>query len=428
MCGGDAVGSNNGKSNILPPDEAIRLLWGLTSTFCHEEEKDLTKGYQKVIYDEFKQISDLIYKGSGSESQIKKIIENNTKIQDYIKLNRIEIEKKIPNVIKKEFIDFIDSIIKKEGDITGELEELKKSLTVYIEPEDLEYLRRILPVMVSSLRSLHTIYQGREVSFNEIKKIRDAIGADIDEKKTLGTNIKSFITKLPGMSAGGITGYLLAEEYLFCYGDWMKYLIAIIAAGLGYLVQLGMMTWYQRKKRWNSIRLDYERNLFYLQYIERIRETLGTTYMIIHKIHHVVYSENGDYTKPIKDEINDIINNIISGIEPKYCRYIHYHMNIDTRWWHYPYFMKYTKINRWPLCVTGERGCCMDQGIINENGSKKICDSYCKWYDYEEKYIHESICKKNWHKLGNIFFPHTYKPECFCTNIPPKSPENGEGE
>jgi hypothetical protein len=89
---------------------------------------------------------------------------------------------------------------------------------------------------------------------------------------------------------------------------------------VGYLINM-LIVYYARKYRQRQyVVQDYERNLYYIQYIDRISVLLNTLYEDIDLSHKQVFG----YKYPIEKgkTAKELIDNLLLGIRPTYCKYV----------------------------------------------------------------------------------------------------------
>ena len=202
---------------------------------------------------------------------------------------------------------------------------------------ELKYVTGAKGMIFSSLRSLDTIYKGRNLNFDENEKLRSVYLETIKENINFGYKAKDFLKSLPTMTIGTAGGVTLASQ-LGIEGNLLIGLGAALA-GVGYLVNVLIVRLMRKRTQRLYIKEDYDRNLYYDQYIMRIVVSLTSLYMDLNRFHKKVfneaYSDEGD--------IKDIVENVLKGARATSCEYTQKHMD-----------EKKITPELWPICETGD--------------------------------------------------------------------------
>lgn len=207
--------------------------------------------------------------------------------------------------------------------------------------EEKEYVSNAMALIESSLRSLDTVYKGRKLNFDENEKLRSAYLDSIKERIEFGKKAQDFLQSLPSVSIGAAGGVTLAKVlestpavsnlHLWCMG------IALGAAG--YIVNLYFVRRARRQRQLLYIAQDYDRSLYYDQYISRTSVILTTLYLDIERLHKKVFGE------PYPDEAgsaSEATGDLIKSVRPTFCKFVHKHM-----------VEKKITPELWTLCETG---------------------------------------------------------------------------
>ncbi|HET6347763.1 MAG TPA: hypothetical protein VFH88_01640, partial [Candidatus Krumholzibacteria bacterium] len=174
----------------------------------------------------------------------------------------------------------------------------------------------------SSMRSLETVYKGRELNFKENAILRESYLKTIEETQNFGTQTSDFLKGLPAMVVGGAGGVTLGE-YLHLSP------IQLWAVGLGLAaVGFGIKTIFVKKARTQTQHLyvaqDYERDCYYEQYVERVKDILMGLLLDLEHIHKKVFGEY--YTSDDVDKATAEVECILLGVNPTFCKFVHKHM------------------------------------------------------------------------------------------------------
>jgi len=335
------------KTSLLPPSTAVRMAWACTGTFTREGH---SKFYTSLVDEAMKDIKSPLRK-KGNENK-------NTK-----EIEQIENEKK--------------------------------------------YLTRAKAAMSACLRSIHTIYSGRNLNFDENKKLRETYLESVKESIDFGNKLKDFLKSLPTMTFGAVSGAAIFEKYvkpsletlaeelaeelpedsvtLFLEkftedSALLLWILVVLGIVIGYIINdLVIVKWTRKRKQMLYVIHDYERNIYYESYLDHVAALLKSLYRDVDQIHDEVFRE--PYLKEEGEEkekkINEIVSNLIDEARPKRCKHVYRHM-------------KEKKITPglWILCETGYK-----EGLER-----------CPHWRYEGKSEKNEITgiQKLWYKIRNI--------------------------
>lgn len=204
------------------------------------------------------------------------------------------------------------------------------------------YLAGAMASMDVSFRNLDMIYKGRQLNFQENEQLRTAYLDSVNENINFGSKAKDILKSLPAMSIGGAgsvtVGNLLAEKFKLDSAELLG--IGLAFMGIGYLVNLAIVRSMRRRKQMLYVQQDYERGLYYDQYLSRVAIVLTSLYLDLDRIHKNVFGQS--YFVKEKEDVETIVSAMLKGVRPTFCDYIHKHMH-----------QKKITPELWSLCETG---------------------------------------------------------------------------
>lgn len=205
---------------------------------------------------------------------------------------------------------------------------------------DKEYINGAIATMYTALRSLDTVYRGRELNFEENEKLRKTYLEAVQKNIEFGKKAMDYLKTLPTMVISG-TGGVTAAELLFKVFD-IRFLaiVGLFFAGLGFLGHLIYVRLTRNFKLNLYVTQDYERNLYYEQYVNRVTAILQNLYDELDHLHQNVFGFS--YSQVFYSDENNNIEQFLSGIHPTFCKSIHKHMS-----------EKKIKSKHWTRCETG---------------------------------------------------------------------------
>ena len=192
-----------------------------------------------------------------------------------------------------------------------------------IDNEESQYVVSAIAAIQSTRRSLDTVYKGRKLNFDENKKLRSAYLDSIKEGIDFGKKAQDFLRSLPAMTIAGAGGLTLADYFQF---SGIKLWGAVLGlAAIGYLINMMIKRYARRMSQMLYIKQDYERNMYFQQYIARVQLILESLYADIDQIHHNLFGI--PYPDPDKERaLQRIVRELLAGVQPTPCKYIHKHM------------------------------------------------------------------------------------------------------
>jgi hypothetical protein len=208
------------------------------------------------------------------------------------------------------------------------------------------YVNNAATDLEATMRTMHTIYKGRELNFQEIDKIRSASLENISQDLQFGRNAQDFFKSLPTMAITSGASTITLNKVLesFSLPSWTFWLIGIGSAGLGFFINIGIVRWNSKARQAEYIRQDYERTRYFQHYLIRIRTALLNLYYDIDRLHARYF--NKTYPLGEFESAEKIIDNMLQGARPTLCKYVFDHLN-----------RKLIKANLWTLCETGRESC-----------------------------------------------------------------------
>jgi hypothetical protein len=203
-----------------------------------------------------------------------------------------------------------------------------------------KYVTSASATIKASLRSLETAYKGRDLNFHENEQTREAYLKTVEESISFGERAKDVLKSLPTMTIGAAGGVTLAKA--LDLSDINLWILGIGLAALGYVINFIFVRWARHNTMMLYVHQDYERGLYYRQYVGRVKSILRGLYRDVEHIHERVFRsrydpDSSDY-KPEK-----VIDSILVGVNTTFCPYVHKH--IEER---------KVKPHIWPRCESGD--------------------------------------------------------------------------
>lgn len=194
----------------------------------------------------------------------------------------------------------------------------------------------------ATMRSLDTIYKGRQLNIEENDKLRNENLENIKQDMQFGRNARDAVKSLPTMAITSGVGTISLNQLLQSWDlpAWSLWLIGLGTAGVGYFINFGFISWASSRRQILFVRQDYERDMFYQQYLVRVRTALINLYNDIDRLHY--NSFNSYYPAGASENAISIVEGMLKGVQPTMCEYVHKHMDCGI-----------ITPDIWTLCETG---------------------------------------------------------------------------
>lgn len=204
------------------------------------------------------------------------------------------------------------------------------------------YVDWVCAAIGATYRDLVTIMNGRNLNFDDVKKLRDTEIENINYYSQFTTNLQSSIPRISGMTIGGVSVSIILTKLLPNLEVYFLPLLAIGAA-IGYFLNGAIIIpLTQKKMQIQKIKLDYDRNRYYEQYVERSKAALIALYLSADRHHKNIFGDFYDSEKARPDDVKIIIDEVLGGISSTMCKNVSKCMigNIVTP-------------DMWSVCETG---------------------------------------------------------------------------
>jgi hypothetical protein len=204
------------------------------------------------------------------------------------------------------------------------------------------YVTAAAATMRASLRSLDTAYKGRQLNFEENEKLRAAYLESVAETLEFGTKASDFIKTLPTMTvsaAGGVT----AAQIVGLSGG-VLWAVGLALAALGYLVNVLAVRKARAKRQRLYVAQDYERSLYYDQYVTRVARILEGLLLDLERLHNRVFAQYFD-AEHSPSVVTRMVGEVLAGVRPTFCPHVHKHIKEGN-----------VTPELWALCETGDQG------------------------------------------------------------------------
>ena len=191
-------------------------------------------------------------------------------------------------------------------------------------PQQQKYVSQAIASIYASLRSLDIVYKGRNLNFDDNEKLRQAFLDGVKQDVDFGTKAKDIVRSLPAMVLGGAGGLTVGQitQNLFGLTDILLGALFLAGIGISYPAYAVYVRYKRKQKLQCYIAQDYERNLYYYEYVERVETILTELYDDLNSIHQDVFQ--APYQNPPQNR--NVVTGIIKGLKSNFCENIHRHM------------------------------------------------------------------------------------------------------
>jgi hypothetical protein len=205
--------------------------------------------------------------------------------------------------------------------------------------KELSYVEGAVSAINHGLRNLAIIAELRKKNFQEVDRLRDAQLSVIEHFQTLTASWQSLGPRLGAAGIGGVLGGSLSTVLGNLPGE-VNAAISIGGMIFFYLLHgVVVVPIVKRFKMKDIMKRDYDRNLYYDQYLERSKLALRSTYRDLQRLHTSIFARPYDETA----NEDSLVESWIAGAKPTMCEHVHNHMaqGIITA-------------DLWSMCETGD--------------------------------------------------------------------------
>lgn len=200
------------------------------------------------------------------------------------------------------------------------------------------YVANAIMSLDACFRSLDVIHKKRELNFADNEKLRSAFLESVRDYMAFGSKARDVLKSLPAMAIGGAAGGATVAQ-VFSLSNTALWLYGLGLAGVGYLVNVGLVRLYRRRQQNFFVIQDYERSVYFDQFISQVAAVLIDLYLDLDRMHQNAFGER----YPVGDAgAVEIVESILGGVRPTFCRYVHSHIR-DGR----------ITPELWPICESG---------------------------------------------------------------------------
>lgn len=222
------------------------------------------------------------------------------------------------------------------------LKALKETAQTSPDPKEKDYVPKAIDYIRACQRSLATINAARNLNFGEVKEMRDAQRENIEAYSKLTANWQSAWPRLASVGIGGSAGAITLVDLVKPYYPAVNpALMFVLGAGILYVAnEFFVLPLVRRRLMLERVRGDYDRDLYYGQFVQRTRAALISLYLDVDRAHAHPDSFGSPYD-PQADPAK-IVEGALGGVFPVLCPKVHAHMNDGL-----------ITPNLWSMCETG---------------------------------------------------------------------------
>lgn len=184
-----------------------------------------------------------------------------------------------------------------------------------------QYVNYVCAAIEATYRDLVTITNGRNLNFAEVKELRDTEVDKLNQNSQFTTNLQSSIPKISGMTIGGVSVSIIFTTYIPSLAGYFLPLLAIGAA-IGHVVDgYYFIPRTNEKIQIQKMKLDFDKNLYYMQYVKRSKAALKALYISADRYHKTLF-KSFYYSEIDRPEVETIIDEVLCGINSTMCENI----------------------------------------------------------------------------------------------------------
>lgn len=220
-----------------------------------------------------------------------------------------------------------------------------------------KYVNEVYSAIESTFRTLATARNRLEVDFEEVEKVREEIKTDLENITKFTSDLQSLIPRIAAMTfTGTFTGWLFLANILqkiFPTSAEIETIVLplVLAFGamIGYVLHWVLVVPFQaRKRRYQLVKADYDKIMYYELYCRRSKRALVHLYDTVNRLYADIFN-SGSYTI-VKAE--EAVTDVLAGMDMSdfMCPQIAEHIEkLKPRWLK----REYIDPDTWVKCETG---------------------------------------------------------------------------
>jgi len=271
-----------------------------------------------------------------------------------------------PPILPREAVQFTWALtIGQSGSADAEgLRERQKDIQDYIDgirselvkkgkanQQHIRYIDAIYAAINSCVRTLHIIIRGRDTNFKEVDKLKEVYLAKAEAITTFSGNLQSAFGRIATITIGGTSATAIVAYYFPNLPTFVFPLVLAAAGAISFGVhEQFVKPWQQKENVKASIRNDYQRNLYYQQYVRRTKDALTRLFKETLDLYKEIYDGSYDPKYDIPKNREEFTDNLLGPLGfniPYICPNIHdcfaKGIILDKK-----------NLDRWPTCESGE--------------------------------------------------------------------------
>ena len=213
------------------------------------------------------------------------------------------------------------------------------------DPEE-SYVNSAAANIDATMRTIDTIYKGRELNLQENDKLRSDNLENIKNDLQFGRNGQDFLKSIPVMAITTGVGTISLNQLVEALSlpEWTLWLLGIGCAGLGFLFNIGIVRANSKLRQAQFIKQDCDRTMYFLNYMIRVRTALLNLYADIDRLHSRFFKKS--YPLMASETPEKIVEGILKGAMPTLCEYAREHVKKGL-----------VNTDKWTFCETGMELC-----------------------------------------------------------------------
>lgn len=180
------------------------------------------------------------------------------------------------------------------------------------------YFDSVYAAINSCVRSLLNIINGRDANFKDVDALKDIYTANAQALETFSANLQSSFGQLASITFGGTSATAIVAYYFL---KLPIFIFPLVINCRWCSVICGSQTVYctlvAKKNVKANIRTDYQRDLYYQQYVRASKDALKGLFTETLDLYNEVYGVSYDTKYDDPKTIEALINNLMESIDFK---------------------------------------------------------------------------------------------------------------
>jgi hypothetical protein len=214
-------------------------------------------------------------------------------------------------------------VTQQEKEIRTRMSEVRTKVQKKGTPDE-QYVEAVFNAVDSCYRTLLVIIRGRDTNFKETDSLTEMYIKNNESISSFTLNLQSAFGRVAGMTFGGTSATAIVMTLFPDLPVWVFPLTLSAMGAISYaLYELFVTPWKQRKNMAARIKNDYQRDIYFQQYVRRCRDALVgllmETFSIYKQVYGVHYNDSFENIQTRRKSAEKAVDYVLGSLGLNYC-------------------------------------------------------------------------------------------------------------